>query len=215
MTMPHVGDDDLYIYMHNIIEEEFPKALRQAFKTLWDSKCAHIYGPLDSACHRVNSFRALNSNTFRWLFPNQVSSAFQLPSNPVSSISFEDLDLDKLQNIILYGILPGPFVWSSYLPFHNPWDFSSRNREIPDVDERLLATAIVQLRAIKEEHVNSKGIMTPLLLKRQLKQARRVFTAFGVTLNDLRNAIEFSAAGLQDLTWGKYMYYSATALVIL
>ena len=212
MTMPHVGDDDLYIYMHNIIEEEFPKALRQAFKTLWDSKCAHRYGPLDSTCHRVNPFRALNSNTFRWLFPNQVSSAFQLPSNPVSSISFEDLDLDKLRNIILRQILPGR---SPYLPFHNPRDFSSRNPEIPDVDERLFATAIDQLRAIKEEHVNSKGIMNSLLLKRQLEQARRVFTAFGVTLNDLRNAIEFSAAGLQELTSGKYMYYSATALVIL
>ena len=212
MTMPHVGVDDLYIYMHNIIEEEFPKALRQAFKTLWDSKCAHIYGPLDSACHRVNSFRALNSNTFRWLFPNQVSSAFQLPSNPVSSISFEDLDLDELQNIILYEIFPG---LSPYPPFLSPDDFSPRNTEIPDVDERLFATAIDQLRAIKEEHVNSKGVMTPLLLKRQLEQARRVFTAFGVTLNDSRNAIDFSAAGLQDLTSGKYMYYSTPALVIL
>ena len=210
MTMPHVGGDDLYIYMHNIIEEEFPKALRQAFKTLWDSKCAHRYGPLDSACHRVNCFCALNSKTFRWLFPNQIS--LQLLSNPVSSISFEDLDLDKLRNIILYEILPR---CSLYLPFHNPWDFSSRNPEIPDVDERLFATAIDQLRAIKEEHVNSKGIMTPLLLKRQLKQARRVFRAFGVTLNDLRNAIEFSAAGLRGLTSGKYMYYSATDLVIL
>ena len=208
--MHHNGDDDLYIYMHNIIEEEFPKALRQAFKTLWDSKCAHRYGPLDSACHRVNPFRALNSNTFRWLFPNQVSSAFQLPSNPVSSISFEDLDLVKLQDIT--ENLSG---WSPYRPFHNPLDFSSRNPEIPDVDERLFVTAIDQLRAIKEEHVNSKGNMTPLLLKRQLERARRVFTAFGVTLNDLRNAIEFSAAGLQDLTSGKYMYYSATALVIL
>ena len=212
MTMPHVGDDDLYIYMQNIIEEEFSKALRQAFKTLWDSKCAHRYGPLDSACHRVNCFHALNSNTFRWLFPNQVSSALQLPSSPVSSIKFEDLDLDKLRNIILYEILPG---WSPYLLFQNPWDFSSRNPEIPDVDERLFSTAIDQLRAIKEEHVNSKGIMTPLLLKRQLEQARRVFTAFGVTLNDSRNAIDFSAAGLQDLTSGKYMYYSTPALVIL
>ena len=212
MTMPHVGDDDLYHYMHEIIEEEFPKALRKAFKTLWDSKCAHRYGPLDSACHRVNRFHALDSNTFRWLFPNQVSSAFQLPSNPVSSISFEDLDLDELQNSILDEIFPGS---SPYPPFLSPSDFSSRNAEIPDVDERLFATAIDQLRAIKEEHVNSKGIMTPLLLKRQLQQARRVFTAFGVSLNDSRNAIDFSAAGLQDLTSGKYMYYSAPVLLIL
>ena len=211
MTIPHVGDDDLYHYMHEIIEEEFPKALRQAFKTLWDSKCAHRYGPLDSACHRVNRFHALNSKTFRWLFPNQVSSAFQLTSNPVSSISFEDLDLDELLNIILDEILPG---WSPYLPYHSSCDFSSRNPEIPDVNESLFATAIDQLRAIKK-HVNSKRRMTPRLLKRQLEQARRVFTAFGVTLNDSRNAIDFSAAGLQDLTSGKYMYYSAPTLVIL
>ena len=72
-----------------------------------------------------------------------------------------------------------------------------------------------QKRLKLEEHVNSKGIMTPLLLTRQLERARTAFTAFGVTLNDSRNAIDFSAAGLQDLTSGKYMYYSTPALVIL
>ena len=212
MTMLHVGDADLYLYMHEIIEEEFPKALRQAFKTLWDQKFALRYGPFDSACHRFGCFRALNSNTFRWLFPNQVSSAFQLPSNPVSSTSFEDLDLVELQNIILDDLLPGP---SPYLSFHSPWDFSSRNPEIPDVDERLFATAIDQLRAIKEEHVYSKGIMSPQLLKRQLAQARGVFAPFNVTLNDSRNTFDFSADGLRDLISGKYVYYSALALLIL
>ena len=215
MTMPHV-DDDLYLYMHEIIEEEFPKALRQAFKTLWDQKYALRYGPFDSACHQFRRFHALNSNTFRWLFPNQVPSAFQLPSNPVSSISFEDLDLDELQNIIIHEILPG---WSSYVPFHNPWDFPSRirrNPEIPDVDESLFATAIDQLRAIKEQHVYSKGIMNPQLLKRQLAQARGIFAAFNVTLNDSRNTFDFSEAkGLRDLISGKCVYYSALALVIL
>ena len=210
--MPHVDDDDLYLYMHRIIEEEFPKALRQAFKTLWDNKYASRYGPFDSACHRVRRFHALNSNTFRWLFPSQVSSSFQLPSNPVSSISFEDLDLVELQNIILEDIFPGR---SAYLPFNSPWDFFSRNPEIPDVDGRLFAAAIDQLRAIKEEHVNGKGIMNPQLLKRHLAQARGVFRAFNVTLNDSRNAIDFSAAGLQDLISGKYVYYSALAPVIL
>ena len=206
MTMPH---DDLYLYMHRIIEEEFPKALRQAFKTLWDNKYARRYGPFDSACHRVRRFHALNSNTFRWLFPNQVSSSFQLPSNP---ISFEDLDLVELQNIVLEDVFPGQ---SAYLPLNSPWDFFSRNPEIPDVDGRLFAAAIDQLRAIKEEHVFGKGIMNPQLLKRHLAQARGVFRAFNVTLNDSRNAIDFSAAGLQDLISGKYVYYSTLAPVIL
>ena len=210
--MPLIGDDDLYLYMHKIIEAEFPKALRQAFKTLWDSKCAHRYGPLDSACHRLNRFHDLNSITFKWLFPNQVSSNFQLPSNPVSSISFEDLDLDKLQNIILDASLPG---WSPFLPFHRLWDFFSRNPEIPDVDERLFATAIDKLRVIKELHVGGKAIMNPRLLRRLLVRARKVFAAFNVTLNDSRNTLDFSAAGLQDLISGKYVYYSALALVIL
>ena len=136
--------------------------------------------------------------------------AFPESSFLCPSTSFKSSFFNKIRR--LYEILPG---WSPYLLFQNPWDFSSRNPEIPDVDERLFSTAIDQLRAIKEEHVNSKGIMTPLLLKRQLEQARRVFTAFGVTLNDSRNAIDFSAAGLQDLTSGKYMYYSTPALVIL
>ena len=191
--MPHVGDDDLYLYMHEIIEEEFPKALRQALKTLWDNKYARRYGPFDSACDRVRRFHDLNLNTFRWLFPNQVSSAFQLPSNLVSSISFEDLDLVKLQ-IILSDI---------------------RSAGIPDVDERLFATAIDQLRAIKAEHVNGKGIMNPQILKRQLAQARGLFGSFNVTLNDSRNTFDFSAAGIQDLVSSKYLYYSALALVIL
>lgn len=209
--MSHVGDDDLYIYMHNIIEEEFPKALRQAFKIVWDNKYARSYGPFDSAFHRVNCFHALNSNTFRWLFPNQVSSAF--PSNPISSISFEDLDLDELQNIICPDNIFSR--WTPFLSFGSSFDdFPSRNPEIPNVDGRLFATAIDKLRAIKAEHVNDKGIMNPRLLKRLLAQAREVFAAFKVTLNDSRNTFDFSAAGLQDLISGKYVYYSALALVI-
>ena len=211
MTMLHVGDD-LYRYMHEIIEEEFPKALRQAFKTLWHLKYALRYGPFDSACHRLRHFRSLNSNTLRWLFPNQVSSAFQLPSNTVSSISFEDLDLFELKNFILEDLLPGP---SPYISFQSAWDLDFGNPEIPDVDERLFAAAIDQLRDIKAEHVDGKGIMNPQLLKRQLAQARAVFTAFGVNLNDSRNTFDFSAAGLHDLISGKYVYYSALALVIL
>ena len=211
--MPHVGDDDLYLYMHEIIEEEFPRALREAFKTLWDQKYARIHGPFDGAYHRTDGFHSLNSNTFRWLFPNQVSSAFQLPSNPVSSTSFEDLDLLQLQSITLDDFLP---MQSPFLSFHSPLDFRSRNLNKPDVDKRLFASAIDQLRAIKADHVNCKGIMNPRLLKRLLAQAREVFEAFNVTLNDSRNTFDFSeAAGLQDLISGKCVYYSALALVIL
>ena len=212
MTMSHVGDDDLYIYMHNIIEEEFPKALRQVVKCVWDNKYARTYGPFDDRFHLDSRFHALNSKTVRWLFPNQVSSAFQLPSNPISSISFEDLDLDELINIIcrdnsFYGR-------SSYVLYgHSPW--KPRGPEMPNAHERLFATAIDELRAIKAEHVNGKGIMNPRLLKRLLAQAREVFAAFNVTLNDSRNTFDFLAPGLQYLISGKYVYYSALALVIL
>ena len=202
-----------YIGLHEIIEEEFPRALREAFKTLWDQKYALRYGPFHSAYHRVDGFHALDSNTLRWLFPNQVSSAFQLPSNPVSSTSFEDLDLLELQSIVLFDFLPRQI---SFLSFHIPLDFPSLNLDIPDVDKRLFASAIDKLRAIKADHVNGKGIMNPRLLKRLLAQAREVFAAFNVTLNDSRNTFDFSeAAGLQDLISGKCVYYSALALVIL
>ena len=209
MTMSHVGDDDLYIYMHNIIEEEFPKALRQAFKSVWDNKYARTYGPFDSAFHWDSRFHALNSNPVRCLFPNQVSSAFQLPSNPISSISFEDLDLDELQNIICRDNFFSRR--SSY--HHSPWE--PRGPAILNADERLFATAFDKLRAIKAEHVNGKGIMNPRLLKRLLAQAREVFAALNVTLNDSRNTFDFLAPGLQYLISGKYVYYSALALVIL
>ena len=117
-----------------------------------------------------------------------------------------------MKNVILDDVFPGR---SPYLSFNVPWKFFSRNPEIPDVDERLFATAIDQLRAIKAEHVNGKGIMNPQLLKRQLAQAKGVFAAFNVTLNDSKNTFDFSAAGLQNLMSGKYVYYSALALVIL
>ena len=211
MTTHRVGSDDLYLYMHEIIEEEFPKALRQAFKSLWDKKYAVRYGPFDSAGHRVMQFRALDPNTFRWLFPNQGFSAFQLPSHPVSSISLEDLDFVKLRDIVV----------SLGTSSHSKDKFSSHHQkfaflwDVSDLEGNLFATAIDRLRAIRAAHVNSKGIMTPQLLKRQLAKARSVFMDFGVTLNDSTNTIDFSAAGLQDVISGKYMYYFAFALVIL
>lgn len=211
MTTHSVGGDDLYLYMHEIIEEEFPKALRQAFKSLWDKKCAVRYGPFDSAGRH---FGALDPNTFRWLFPNQGFSASQLPSHPVSSISLEYLDFVKLQNIVdsletsshAKELLSIP-----YPKFTELWD-AIRQRD--KTSGNLFATAIDELRAIKAEHVNSKGIMTPQLLKRQLAKARRVFMDFGVTLNDSTKTIDFSAAGLQDVISGKYMYYFAFALIL-
>ena len=217
MTMPSVGGDDLYLYMHEIIEEEFPKALRQAFKTLWDKQYALTYGPFDSAHHH---FRTLDPNTFRWLFPNQGFPAFQLASNPVSSISFGDLDFDELQDIVV-GLRHSSYprdIFSRHSPYRSynrAWSFIPAVERISNVDENLFASAIDQLMAIRAEHVNSKGIMNPQSLKLQLAQAREVFMDFGVTLNDSRNAIYFSAAGLQDLISGKYMYYFALALVIL
>ena len=211
MTMPSVGGDDLYLYMHEIIEEEFPKALRQAFKTLWDEQYVLTYGPFDSAHYH---FRTLDPNTFRWLFPNQGFPAFQLASNPVSSISFGDLDFDELQDIVVglrHPSYPRDIFsrHSRYRSYNRAWSFISA------VGENLFASAIDQLMAIRAEHVNSKGIMNPQSLKLQLAQAREVFMNIGVTLNDSRNAIYFSAAGLQDLISGKYMYYFALALVIL
>ena len=40
ITIPSFGGDDLYLYMREIVQEEFPKALRQACKPLWDEKHA-------------------------------------------------------------------------------------------------------------------------------------------------------------------------------
>ena len=211
MTTHSVGGDDLYLYMHEIIEEEFPKALRQVFKSLWDEKCAVRYGPFDSAGHH---FWALDPNTFRWLFPNQGFSAFQLPSHPVSSISLKKLDFVKLRDIVdsLETSSPPKHMFSSpYQILTDLWDVL---RPRDKMSGNLFATAIDQVRAIRAEHVNSKGIMTPQLLKRQLAKARRVFMDFGVTLNDSTNTIDFSAAELQDVISGKYMYYFAFALIL-
>ena len=201
ITVPSVDGDDLYLYMHGIIEEEFPKALRQAFKTLWDQKYALTYGPLDGSCW-FRLFQA-RENTPSLLV---VSSDFQLPSNPVPSKSFEELNFDELCNIITNLKCRG-------LPNYTQQKrlFGKRKSGKPKMskeDERLFETAIDQLKFVKAQHVKMKGSLNPPLLKRQLSHARRAFTSLGVILNDSRNAIDFSAAGLQELILGKYMYYS-------
>lgn len=51
ITMPSFGDDDLYLYMREIVEKEFLKALRQACKPLWDKKHALGNGPWHHSSH--------------------------------------------------------------------------------------------------------------------------------------------------------------------
>ena len=211
MAMPRDAGDDLWLYMHKIIEEEFPKALRQAFNTLWDKKYAPQYGPLDSSHHWSRQFGALENNFYPLLF----LSGSQFAIDSVSSKSFEELDFDELCCILtnlrflkVQGYVQEKISLLSSL-------FESKNPEISNIDEGSFLTAVYQLMALNQQHVNCEGLMNSQLLKRQLAQARGVFTALGVTLNDSKNAIAFSAAGLQDLILGKYMYYSALAPVIL
>lgn len=211
MAMPRDAGDDLHIYMRQIIDKEFPKALRQAFNTLWDKKYAREYGPLDGSYHWSRQFDALENN----FYPLMFSTGSQFALDPVSSKSFEELDFDELCRILtnlrfleVQGCVPeNSNLWSSL--------FESTNPEISNIDEGSFLTAVYQLMELNQQHVNCEGRMNSQLLKRQLAQARRVFTALGVTLNDSKNAIAFSAAGLQDLILGKYMYYSALAPVIL
>ena len=181
ITMPSFGDDDLYLYMREIVEEEFPKALRQACKPLWDEKHALGNGPWHHSSR---------------LYTSHVSKPL------------EKLDFYELCHIITNSRFPG---------LANPWYVFSRDLELPSVEEpeQLLASAIDELRHLKEQYVNIKGYTSPQLLRQQLAQARGAFMTLGVTLNDSRNAICFSAAGLQDLIPSKYMYYSALSLVIL
>ena len=182
ITMPSFGGDDLYLYMREIVEEEFPKALRQACKPLWDEKHALPYGLWDHSCHLCNS-------------------------NSVVSESFEKLDFYDLCHIMTHSRFPGLasyaeqtaiLRWRSDHLFHNrSWHVKS---------------AIDELCDLKEQYVNIKGSTSPQLLRQQLAQAKGAFITLGVTLNDSRNAIDFSAAGLQDLIPGKYVYYSALSL---
>ena len=199
ITMPSFGDDDLYLYMREIVENEFPKALRQACKPLWDEK--HALGNGHS-CH-CDSCRLHIS----------------LVSKPL-----EKLDFYELCRIMTNSRFPGLANYtkqnamlgrSRYHPYHNSWHVFSRDPGLPNVDERSLASAIDKLRDLKVQYVNIKGYTSPQLLRQQLAQARGAFMTLGITLNDSRNAISFSAAGLQDLIPSKYMYYSALSLVIL
>ena len=211
MAMPRDAGDDLWLYMRKIIEEEFPKALRQAFNTLWDKKYASQYGPLDGSYHWSRQFGALENN----FYPLTLRTGSQFALDSVSSKSFEELDFDELCRILtnlrflkVQGYAPVNIIlWSSL--------FESTNPEMSNIDEGSFLSAVYQLMELNQQHVNCEGRMNSQLLKVQLAQARGIFTALGVTLNDSKNAIAFSAAGLQDLILGKYMYYSALAPVIL
>ena len=211
MAMPRDAGDDLWLYMRKIIEEEFPKALRQAFYTLWDKKYAPKHGPLDGSYHWSRQFDALENNFCPLMFP--TGNQFTLDS--FSSKSFEELDFEELCRILTnlrFLKVPGYVPKSSnlWLPL-----FESTKPGISNIDEESFLIAVYKLMELNQQHVNCEGRMNSQLLKRQLAQARGVFTTLGVTLNDSKNAIAFSAAGLQDLILGKYMYYSALALVIL
>ena len=197
ITIPSFGDDDLYLYMREIVQEEFPKALRQACKPLWDEK------------------HALGNGLWHHSSPMYTS----LVSKPL-----EKLDFYELCRIMTNSRFPGLANYtkqnailgrSRYHPYHNSWHVFSRDPGLPNVDERSLASAIDKLRDLKVQYVNIKGYTSPQLLRQQLAQARAAFMTLGITLNDSRNAISFSAAGLQDLIPSKYMYYSALSLVIL
>ena len=197
ITIPSFGGDDLYLYMREIVQEEFPKALRQACKPLWDEKHALGNGP--------------------WYHSSPMYTS--LVSKPL-----EKLDFYELCRIMTNSRFPGLANYtkqnailgrSRYHPYHNSWHVFSRDPGLPNVDERSLASAIDKLRDLKVQYVDIKGYTSPQLLRQQLAQARGAFMTLGITLNDSRNAISFSAAGLQDLIPSKYMYYSALSLVIL
>ena len=197
ITMPSFGGDDLYLYMREIVEKEFPKALRQACKPLWDEKHALGKGP--------------------WYHSSRLYTS--LVSKPL-----EKLDFYELCRIMTNSRFPGLANYtkqhsilgqSRYRPYHNPWHVLSRDPDLQNVDESWLASAIDKLRDLKAQYVNVKGYTSPKLLRHQLAHARWAFMTLGVTLNDSRNAINFSAVGLQDLILSKYMYYSALSLVIV
>ena len=187
ITIPSFGDDDLYLYMREIVQEEFPKALRQACKPLWDEK------------------HALGNGLWHHSSPMYTS----LVSKPL-----EKLDFYELCRIMTNSRFPR--FASRYHPYHIvPSYVLLRDLALPDGDELSVASAIDKLRDLKEQYIDINGYTSPQLLREQLAQARGAFITLGVTLNDSRNAISFSAAGLQDLIPSKYMYYSALSLVIL
>lgn len=188
ITMPS-GGDDLYLYMHEIVEEEFPKALRQACKPLWDKKHALGYRRWDD-------------------------------SNPAVSKSLEELDFCELCDFVIHltrflglaNVTEQNVMLRQSRNHKLRWSLLSRNRKLSNVDEGSVTSAIAELRNLKKQYITINGSTSPPLLRHQLAHAREAFMALGVTLNDSRNAMDFSAAGLQDLIPGKNMYYFALSL---
>ena len=172
MALQPYRDEDLNFFKFaSLVLDEFPKALRQTFKTMWDN----TYG------HRPSFQVWDDSNTVRNLFATAEGGKTNVPVHQ----SYHEWDCSALFQATIYSrafALPHGTLKDVYLKRHR----SSHGRFHPTVvtgnNEETCALAIDQLRLLRNSlcHSTSSKI-TKAIFDQYVKHAKDAFQALGVS----------------------------------
>ena len=191
MVRQQFSDKELnYFKFDSIVKNEFPKALRQSFKFMWDKK----YGPAelwdDSAVVR-NSFKA--KERFATKVPTQLSydewdctalyqatifaQSFAIPDSTGSLKTLSEMYIKP------HGLPHGSFHTSVVSPGGN--------------NAETFALAIDQLRRLRNAHSHSSsGEMDKVTFDKYIRLAKGAFKALGVKTDRLDDVGSLSESEL-------------------
>ncbi len=187
-----------YFHFTQIVKTEIPKAFRQVFKTMWDTKFGHLYGPWDDSPAVRNQFLALDGGKTK--VPTHLSyekwDATNLVAATIFARAFSVLDHTG-RNVTLYHMYARP----NNLPagsFHSCVLSPTGNRL------ETITLAIDQLRLLRNTYAHwDSVVLDKPTFDRHLHYVKDAFQALGISthgLDFIGNSLEFSAVGLRDLT---------------
>ncbi len=182
-----------------IVKTEFPKALRQVFKTMWDTKFGDIYGLWDDSPAMRMQFLACEGG--KTSAPTHLSfDEWETPvlfHTTIFSKAFSRVSNRTGRNVTLWDLYARPrkvsagnFRYSVMSPTRDTFE--------------TITLAIDQLRLLRNKHSRWPSMeMNKPTFDRYLQYVKDAFHALGVSthaLDFIGNSLEFSAEGLQDLT---------------
>ncbi|XP_078374953.1 mitogen-activated protein kinase kinase kinase 3-like isoform X2 [Oculina patagonica] len=187
-----------YFHFTQIIKTEIPKALRQVFKTMWDTNFEHKYGLWDDSPAVRSQFLALEGR--RSIVP--------------TSLSYEEWDATILVAATIFArVFSVPDHTGRNVTLYNMY---ARPKNLPagsfyscvlsPTGDRLetITLAIDQLRLLRNTYAHwDSVVLDKPTFDRHLQYVKDAFQALGISthaLDFLGNSLEFLAEELRDLT---------------
>ena len=178
MTLQPFRDEQLnYFKFAYIVLNEFPKALRQTFRSMWDNNCTHVPGfqPWDDSIAVRNLFLATEGGTTK------------VPTH----LSYDEWDCTALFQATIFArsfALPGstgPYRTLSdlYVKHHkiHPGNFHASVVSLGRNSAETFALAIDQLRLLRNSLCHLKGAeIDKPTFNQYVKHAKDAFKALGV-----------------------------------